>query len=260
MSTDENKDKLIMEHFNQLQSVFSDLRLDKNGKGKFIVAGNLSFTCSHDGKTIKDDYDIEMLIPDDYPQRPPTVKETASRIPRDKDNHVYPSDGTLCLGAPLAAKRTFAQERNLLWFAREQVVRFLFSHSYKREYGIMPFGKLTHGPEGIMEYYKELFSVQDDWHVLGLLKILADDNYRGHTLCPCDSGQKLRYCHGDLLREIKEYQKPTDFLTEHLSIFKFLDGKNNAPDNVGEYIPQKVLKYKKNRKRKPILKRRKSGK
>ena len=65
--------------------------------------------------------------------------------------------------------------------------------------------------EGILEYYKELFSVQDGWQVLGLLKILADDNYKGHTLCPCGSGQKLRNCHGNLLREIKEYQKPADF-------------------------------------------------
>jgi len=251
MSTDENKDTLIMEHFNQLQSVFSDLRLDKNGKGKFIVAGNLSFTCSHDGKTIKDDYDIEMLIPDDYPQRPPTVKETASRIPRDKDNHVYSSDGTLCLGAPLAVKRTFAQERNLLWFVRAQVVCFLFSHSFKGKYGIMPFGELTHGPEGILEYYKELFSVQDDWHVLGLLRILADDNYRGHTLCPCGGGKCLRNCHGDILFEVRNYQTPNEFMKEYIEIFDLLYKKNKEID-IREYIPKKALRS--------IMKRRRKAK
>jgi len=251
MVFDESKRELIMQHFEQLQNTFSGLQLKEDADGKFIVAGNISFTASHDGKTIKDDYDIEITIPDDYPQSPPTVKETASRIPRDKDNHVYPSDGTLCFGAPLAVKRTFAQERNLLWFVKEQVVQFLFSHSYKREYGTMPFGELSHGPKGILEYYQELFSVQDGWQVLGLLKILADDNYRGHTLCPCGSGQKLRHCHGDLLREIKEYQRPDAFLTEHLSIFKLLNG-NSTKQNLREYIPAKVLKYKKKQKGKPI--------
>jgi len=255
MGFDDGKRELIMQHFEELQNMFSGLQLKEDADGKFIVAGNISFTASHDGKAIKDDYDIEMSIPDDYPQNPPTVKETSNKIPKNKDNHVYPSNGTLCFGAPLAVKRTFAQERNLLWFVKEQVVRFLFSHSYKREYGTMPFGELAHGPEGILEYYRELFSVHDNWHVLGLLKILADNNYRGHTLCPCGSGQKLRNCHGNLLREIKEYQKPADFLTEHLSIFNFLNG-NNKPQNLREFLPNKVLKEIK-KKRKPIFKRHK---
>ncbi len=254
MAVDNAKDKLITEHYKELNSVFSDLQLKRNGDGRFYLVGNLSFTCSHNDKTIRDDYDIEILIPEDYPRNPPKVKEISNKIPRNKDNHVYPSDGTLCLGAPLAVKRTFAQERTLLWFTREQVARFLFSYSYKQKYGVMPFGELPHGPEGLLKYYKDLFLVADNWVVLGLLKVLADDNYRGHTVCPCGSGQKLRNCHGDILREIKEYQKPADFLTEHLSVFNFVKGDNN-PNNLQEYLPRKVLKEIRKR-RKPTFKRR----
>jgi len=253
MKTDDTKNKLIVEHYKDLESVFLDLKLNKNGDGIFIVAGNLSFTCSHDGKTIKDDYDVEISIPEDYPQNPPTVKETSKKIPRNKDNHVYTSNGTLCLGSPLAVKRTFAQERTLLWYAREQVVRFLFSHSHKQKYGFMPFGELSHGPEGLLEYYKDLFSVHDNWYVLGLLKRLADDNYKGHTICPCGSGQKLRNCHGPILKEIKEYMSPNDYLKEHLCIFEFLN-KNEKRNNFREYMPNKVLK--KIRRNKRTLKRR----
>lgn len=253
LMTNDDKDKLIIEHFNQLKAVFTGLRLEKKKDGKFIVAGNLSFTSHHDGKTIKDDYDIEMLIPNDYPQNPPTVKETGNKIPRNKDNHVNPKDGTICLGAPLAVRRTFAKGRNLLWFVREQVVRFLFLHSYKKEYGIMLVDGLPHEIEGILEYYKELFSVQDNWHILGLLKILADDKYKGHTLCPCSSGQKLRNCHGPILKEIKQYMSPNYYLKEHLCIFKFLN-KNEKRNHFREYMPNKVLK--KMRRRKRTLKKR----
>ncbi len=194
--------------------------------------------------------------PGDYPQNPPTVKETGNRIPKDKDNHVYPVDGTLCLGVPLAVKRTFAQQRNLLWYVRKQVVPFLFSHSYKREHGVMPFGELRHGSEGILDYYKELFTIEDDWSVLGLLKILADDNYKGHTLCPCGSNQKLRHCHGNILREIKEYQSRNSFLAEHVGIFKLLN-EQGKKQNLTEYMPNAVLKSVRKHKRKLNLKKRK---
>jgi hypothetical protein len=254
MSFDDSKRELIMQHFEQLQNTFSGLQLKESENGRFIVAGNLSFTASHNGKTIKDDYDIEIVIPNNYPQNPPIVKETSNKIPPDKDNHVNSKDGTLCLGAPLAVRRTFAQGRNLLWFVKEQVVQFLFSHSYKRDYGKSPSGELSHDTKGLLEYYKELFSVQDNWHVLGLLKILADNNYKGHTLCPCGSGQKLRHCHGGILMEIKEYQKPNDFLVEHLSIFKFLN-ESGTKQNLRECMPNAVSKSMRKHKRKPFVKR-----
>jgi len=223
MELDNNsKRDLLLEHYMQLCETFSGLVLNESKEGGFTISGNLGFTVTHDGKTIEDDYDIEIIIPSDYPNNHPIVREIGNKITRDKDNHVYPSDGTLCLGAPLAVKRTFAQKRNLLWFVTEQVVPFLFSYSYKQKYGVMPFGELRHGGEGILDYYKELFSEKDEWAVLRLLKVLVDDNYKGHTLCPCGSNQKLRHCHGALLREIKKYQDKNGFLCEYGSIFEFL--------------------------------------
>jgi len=251
MVLNDNKKELVMQHVEQLQTTFPELQLKKQEDDRFIVAGNLSFSVSHNGKVIRDDYDIEIFIPGDYPQNPPTVKEIGNKIPQDKDNHINSKDETLCLGAPLDVKRTFAQKRNLSWFVKEQVVRFLFSYSYKQKYGVMPFGELAHGTEGLLEYYKELFSVQDNWHVLGLLKILADDNYKGHTPCPCNSGRRLRDCHGNFLREIRKYQKPDNFLEEHLKIFNFLDVGEDSK-NTRAYLPKKVLKeIKKRRKIKP---------
>jgi len=250
MAIDEHKKNLIIEHFRKLKNKFIGLELIETEDGRFIVSGNLSFSHSHDGKTVEDDYDVEIVIPNDYPQNPPAVKETSNKIPRNKDNHVNPKDGTLCLGAPLAVKRKFAQQRNLLWFVIEQVISFLFLYSYKRDYGLLPFGELSHGAGGLLEYYNDLFSVQDNWQVLGLLKILADDNYRGHALCPCGSSKKVRFCHGDLLREIRNYQRPYNFIEEHLCILKLLSANDTNKKALRKYVPKNVFKYMNKGKRK----------
>lgn len=255
MVINEDRKNLINEHFRELKNVFSELELKEIENGRLIITGNLSFTVCYDGKSVKDDYDVEIEIPSDYPQNPPTVKETRHKIPRNMDNHVNPKDGMLCLGAPLAVKRTFAKERSLLWFVREQLIRFLSSYSYKRDYGLFPNGKLSHGYKGLLEYYSDLFSVQDNWQVLGLLKILADDNYRGHYLCPCGSNEKVRNCHGDLLREIRDYQKSQDYMKEYLGIFNILI-KNNKNKDLREYIPKKFYIDNLKKKRKLISKKR----
>jgi len=247
MAINEDMKDLINEHFKELKkelkNVFSKLELKETENGRFIITGNLSFIVCYDGKSVKDDYDVEIEIPSDYPQNPPTAKETSHKIPRKMDNHVNPKDGTLCLGTPLAVKITFAKERTLLWFVREQLIRFLSSYSYKRDYGSFPNGELSHGDKGLLEYYSDLFSVEDNWQVLGLLKILTDDNYRGHALCPCGSNKKVRNCHGDLLREIRNYQRPYNFMEEHLSILKLLSGNNADKKALRKYVPKNVLKY-----------------
>ena len=254
MAIDEHKKNLIIEHFKKLKNKFIGLELINAEDESFMVSGNLSFSHSHDGKTIEDDYDVEIVIPNDYPQNPPAVKETSNKIPRNKDNHVNPEDGTLCLGAPLAVKRKFAQQRNLLWFVIEQVISFLFLYSYKRDYGSSPFGELSHGARGLLEYYKELFSVHDNLQVLGLLKILADNNYRGHALCPCGSTKKVRFCHGALLLEIRDYQSPSSYMNEHLIILKLLI-KDNKNKDLGKYVPKEFANNKKKKNRKLISKK-----
>ena len=238
-----DKKDLVNAHFRDLKNVFSKPELKEIKNGRFIITGNLSFTACHDGKSVKDDYDVEIEIPSDYPQNPPTVKETSHKIPRNMDNHVNPKNGSICLGAPLAVKRTFAKERTLLWFVREQLIRFLSSYSYKRDYGLYPNGELSHGNKGLLEYYRDLFSVQDNWQVLGLIKLLADDNYRGHALCPCGSNKKVRNCHGNFLREIRNCQRPYNFMEEHLSILKLLSANNTDNKALRKYVPKNVLKY-----------------
>lgn len=218
----EEKKELLIKHANQLRERFAGLELVESEPGIFVVKGNLGFSVPYNGTVIEDDYDIEIEIPDDYPQSPPYVKEAANKIPKHEDFHVNVSEGTLCLGAPLAVKTTFAKQRNLLWFVEKQVVPFLFGISYKLKYGELPLAELSHGGKGLLEHYKELFAVNDDAIALEFLRMLALGNYDEHGICPCGSGLKIKKCHRKVLKKARKHQRPEEFQEEYLMILMFL--------------------------------------
>ena len=94
----------------------------------------------------------------------------------------------------------------------------------------MPFGELSHGVEGILEYYQELFDLSAGEKVVGLLRILTDSDYRGHLPCPCGSNIILRKCHGGILREVSALQSADEFFVDYFHIVKYLHGiKKSIP-------------------------------
>ena len=176
----------------------------------------IGFCMAHNSCTIEDTYQIEIHIPNDYPESPPTAFETGNKI--DKSFEHFMADGSLCLGAPLEIRKNFLQHKSLLRFINEQLIVYLFAYSYKRDYGETPFGELAHGGTGIMQYYQDLLRVDDHVAVLGLLKVLADDSYRGHLPCPCGGGAILRRCHGQQLRELSSLQSCEHFSQDVIAV------------------------------------------
>ncbi len=210
---------LLYEQFRDLSLSFPKLSLQKNNEGPWIIKGLLALLAEYSGHLIDDEYAIEIIIPEEYPDRLPRLRETGNRIPRSF--HHY-QDGSLCLGAPLAIKKKFSEEPTLVGFVNNCCIPYLYSYSYKSKNGKMPFGELSHGGQGILEYYQDLFDLKSNRALLGLIKILVDDNYRGHIKCPCGSGKRLRSCHGSTLLEIKELQPASDFRNEYIYILKTL--------------------------------------
>lgn len=205
----------IRKQFNELSDVYSDLVLSEDAPGKWVVRGNLHFSATFEAITIEDTFIILILLPRDYPSSPPIVQETGGRIPRDFHTHV---DGSLCLGAPFAVRMEFLKNPRLLPFINNQVVPFLFSFRYWQDEGKMPFGELSHGIKGVLEYYRDLFQVKEDVSVLRLLKILADNSYRGHLPCPCGSAFNLRRCHGAQLKDLMIVQSADRFFQDMVAI------------------------------------------
>ncbi|MBC8390431.1 MAG: hypothetical protein H8E13_20585 [Actinobacteria bacterium] len=214
----------------ELQQKYPYLLLRKKGEG-YILSGTVFI----ENGDIKDQYEIEISIPNDYPKKIPTVKEIGAKIP--KGFHHY-SNETLCFETPFRVHQIFRQCETLLNFVDNLVVYYLFSYSYYAKHGKLPFGEHLHGAEGILEDYKKEFGVSEDSVAIRLLKILVEDNYRGHHICPCGSGKNIRDCHGQNILSIKTMKY--NFINDFGLILVWLKKTKNF--NIVPFISKKVKK------------------
>lgn len=211
---------ILFEQFIELQSRYPRLRLTQDEKGLFVVRGELDFSASFEDVYIEDSYSIEIVLPRNYPDISPRIFESNKRIP--PNYHMF-EDGSLCLGAPVAVRKTFYQTPTLIGFVENNVIPYFYRYSYKCEYGGYPFGELSHGLIGIREFYQEHFNVDKPEIILRLLEILAKNIYRGHHNCPCLSGKKVRDCHGDRLLELQKWQSSLEFANEYICLTRLLN-------------------------------------
>jgi hypothetical protein len=204
---------LVKAHYAELSGQYPDLVLEYK-EGTWVIKGSLDFCATYEKIKIKESFQVEILISRKYPEILPIARETGGIIPRTF--HRY-EDDTLCLGAPSAIKIKFSEKPSLLGFVDNLLIPFLFSFSYWKENGVMPYGELSHGGKGLTEYYTNYFGVHSESVILAFLAMLALDKYRGHHDCPCGSGQIIRQCHGDALLKLKIIQNQDDFLCEYMA-------------------------------------------
>ena len=191
----------------ELQTVHDGLTEIEEREHEIAVSGALSFEASHDRlATIADTFEIDLLVPEGYPNRLPRVRETGARIVGDYD-HAY-ADGRLCLAVPVEERRIFAQQPSLLGFVNGLVVPYLYGYCHWERHGEHPFGKQKHGAEGIVQFYVERLQLKDDMAALAIVAFLFEHGYRGHHACPCGSGEVVRKCHGSALRELNDHHTP----------------------------------------------------
>lgn len=171
--------------------------------GKCRVRGTYSLT---DGGRQIDRYQIELVLPDDYPASPPRVWETAERIPRDPDRHVY-VDGALCLATPLALWIELDGRFTIDRVLDIPVRNFLIGNGLVEQGEPWPHGDRSHGAEGILEHFGELIGTSEPMTVARLLLDLVNEKVRGHWPCPCRSGRIIRNCHKDSFEKLRKVPK-----------------------------------------------------
>ena len=201
----------------EVQARHPNLELLRDSSGSPWIRGGVGFSIEHNSLRVEDYYNLKFEIPDDYPASPPFVYETEGKIPKDFDH--FMAAGNFCLGAPVEVRRKFAEHKNLLRFIDDQVIPYLFAHSYKRDYGEMPFGELWHGTDGLLQYYMKFFETSPVG-AMKLLKCLADDFAPPLMACPCGGGRKLQDCHGPKLTELRPHLLPNQFETELVEMIK----------------------------------------
>jgi len=207
---------LINRHFEELQQKYPGLSLIR-WRGVYSVEGVLHFVAEFNGQLIEDEYAIKITLPDNYPIAHPVAEETMGRIPGSF--HHY-QNGHLCLGVSYAISRTFRESPTLIGFTEKSLIPYLYSFSYKSLYGKMPYGELSHGWVGAIEYYSEEFGIDSPRAIVELLKILADNFPVKHIKCPCGSRKPISACHGKQLDSMLLIQSASHFRNELLQITK----------------------------------------
>jgi len=185
----------ILEQFNQVNQLFDDLRFCED---KRVISGPISF----DIEGYIGSFDVEIIIPSDYPNSLPSVCEISNKIPRFNKCHVN-HNGTLCLGSRRRTKEIFFKEPTLLGFVRNIMLPFFYSFCYRIENGVWPYGELSHGSKGLLEDYKEFLGLTSKQGVINFLDyiIFLYQNpqrrfrIRSRGLCPCGSKLRFNKCH-----------------------------------------------------------------
>lgn len=153
------------------------------------------------------EFDIEIVLSPRYPDREPKVFEVGGRIPRHSDRHVN-DDGACCITVwehwlASAADRSFAS------FLNGPLHQFFLGQYWFERIGKWPFGEYAHFEKGLQEAYAEALGVPNKKKdLLYHLRLLSQDWPKGHWLCPCGSGRRLRHCHRDDLMALHKKIPP----------------------------------------------------
>jgi hypothetical protein len=197
---------------------------------EIVLSGTLPFEASAEGlETITDEFEIELCIPQAFPSTLPRARESAGRIERS-----YPhinGDGTLCLAVPIEQRRIFFDQPSLTGFVNGLVIPYLYGYCYWKKHGRHPFDEQQHGHEGIVQHYIDTLRLVDELAALAVVCFLIEYGYRGHHLCPCRSGLKVRNCHGSELRALHQHHTSQTLRDDFMSILEICLGKIR----VGEY-------------------------
>lgn len=174
------------------------------GDGKVAVKG--TYGVVHGASEI-DRYALSIALPENYPRSIPTVWETAERIPRIIDRHVFAKTGALCLGVPAALWIAMGGNFTIDRVLDIPVRNYLIGNSMVEAGEKWPYGEWKHGADGMLDFFGETIGTKDPMKIADLLMAILNGKVRGHWLCPCGSGAIIRKCHRsavDQLRPVSE--------------------------------------------------------
>ena len=182
-----------------LKEKYPDFEISELGRD-YILKGELILNHIFNNVRMTGNFILEIIVPGDFPLAFPVVKELSNYIDENYP-HQY-EGGQLCLASNLELKLFFSQDTSLCSFIENYVIPYLYTYRFYETYGVYPYGERSHGIMGDLEYLKDLFGVEDWGQVLNIMLFVVQSSYRGHLLCPCGSGKRIRNCHGNILKKV----------------------------------------------------------
>lgn len=213
----------------ELLTRHTGLRIEPSPSEDVIIKGALSFRLIGPNEVvIEDEYDVEIHVPMDFPIGVPTTYETGQRIP---DDYHKLEGNALCLGAPTALRIRLQKSPTLLTIVDEFLIPYLAGYTHLAQTGMVLFGELPHGSEGIRQYLRELFKCSRAAHPEDFARLASLKKELANKFpCPCGSGRRLGKCHNRAVNEVRknygrkwfigEYSRLTDQLPFTPSIVK----------------------------------------
>jgi len=184
----------------EVEAHFPDLRVVVENDLVYVRG---SFAVMFEGQAL-DSYSIELQLARNHPTELPVVRETGGRIPRSDDRHINMADGTACVLLPDERWRFWPPSSSLLKYLSGPLRSFFLAQTMVEEGEPWPFGQWAHGAKGVFQYYGELLNTTDLRVITTYLDYLAAKKVKGHWACPCRSGKKLRDCHFDEVKDLRE--------------------------------------------------------
>jgi hypothetical protein len=165
-----------------------------------------------------------------YPHTIPNVVEKSCKIIRHWDNHISPQ-GECCLSIPHALLKMENKGIVLKDFYSEVIYPFFANYHYKKLSGRYANGEYEHFDEGIIQYYREVFSLTDPIHIGKIIEAaLGNYEYPSYLLCPICGIRKYKKCCRKIIYQLRLYGKQR--LQEDLKIFLKISQKIPPTENV----------------------------
>lgn len=158
------------------------------------ITGTYFFKSEYKGTVLEDSFRLSITFPQNYPYSLPHAFELDGKI--ESNYHHFLSDGSLCLGTEIDLYKIFAIRPCLDTFMTEILNPYLYRWLYIKRFGKEPWADRGHGNAGIIESYAEALEIPPDKTIVkDFLAFLAEKNTRANSLCPCNSGKKVKCCH-----------------------------------------------------------------
>lgn len=178
-----------LQQVNSLLQIYDKLHIEKESNQEIILTGEILVNRTASSYTLYKTYHIEVHIPFES-DKLPYVFDIGNAIDSNY-NHQY-KDGPLCLETDFAIRIRFVDGLNLVSWMQEFVEPYFFSYEYYQRFGCFPFGERSHGIEGILQSFGDVFQETDNIKVCKILMFIYSDRYRGHLPCPCGLGKNIR--------------------------------------------------------------------
>ena len=178
---------------NRLLLSYPGLKIDCASDSLIRLSGTILVYRAIEDYTLRKNYNLEIVVPIGNNELPYVI-DSSNAISKSY-SHKY-NNGMLCLETDIIIRKRFVQGFDLVAWMDEYVEPYFVTYEYFNEYGNYPFGERSHCSLGIIESYQELFNAKDLQEAFTLANYIRDHEYRGHHLCICGSGKRLRNCHG----------------------------------------------------------------